>query len=154
MKKVTVNILCVLFLTFSGLISAAEPFEAEITARQSLMQLLKFNISILGEMAKGNRDYNAELAENSAKNIHSASLMKNGAMWPEGSDNTKLPGKTDALPAIWSNYPEVVKKHTAWTEASAALSENAGKGLKELSEYIGPLGKSCQSCHKSFRAKQ
>ncbi len=155
MKKTMIKIFGIMLISFSYLAVAAEPFEAEITARQAFMQVLKFNMGIVGDMAKGKRDYDAKLAESAAKNIHAASLMDNGAMWPKGSDNanTELTIKTAALPKIWSNFPEVVEKHKAWIEASAALSANAGKGLDALREYIVPVGKSCQSCHKSFRVK-
>ncbi len=155
MKKTIVNTLGIALLSFASLGIAAEPYEAEIKARQAFMQVLKFNLGIVGDMAKGKRDYDAKLAESVAKNVHAASLMDNGAMWPKGSDNTNadLTIKTAALPKIWSNFPEVVEKHKAWIEASTALAANAGKGLDALREYVVPVAKSCQSCHKSFRAK-
>ncbi len=153
LNKALVKVFSILLLSISQLAVSAEQFEAQIQARQAFMQVLKFNIGILGDMAKGNRDYDAKLAESSAKNIHAASLMDNSAMWPQGSDNAaKLAVKTDALPQVWSNYPGVVEKHTAWIEASASLSANAGKGLDKLRQHIGAVGKSCQGCHKSFRA--
>ncbi len=153
MKKVMVTTVCIILLSVGQLATSAELFEAEIKARQSFMQVLKFNLGILGDMAKGNREYDAKLAEGAAKNILAASLMDNSAMWPQGSDNAnkELSIETKALPKIWSNFPEVVEKHTAWIEASKALSANAGQGLQKLREHIGPVGKSCQACHKRFR---
>ncbi len=131
------------------------PFHAEITARKSVMQVAKFNIGILGAMAKGKRDYDAQLAANSAYNLHLAALMQNGAMWPKGSDtsNAALKIKTTAKPEIWDNFPQVGKHHKAWTESSEKLSKVAGNGLDALRGAIGPVGKSCKGCHDDFRQK-
>lgn len=155
MRKTICAASCALLLATSNLTLAADPFEAEIKARQAFMQILKFNIGVLGDMAKGNRDYDAKLAENSAKNIQAASQMNNGAMWPMGSDNTnaKLSDKTKALPENWSAYPKAAEKHKVWSEASTVLAANAGNGLDQLRKHIGPLGKSCKGCHESFRAE-
>jgi cytochrome c556 len=155
MNKLLKLVMCALIVSSSTAALAEEPFENEIKARQSFMQVVKFNISILGDMAKGNRDYDSSTAEAAAKNIHMASLMNNSAMWPQGSDNknAKLSVKTRALPVIWSQYPKVVEKHEKWIETAKQLAQTAGKGLDHLRNNIGPLGKSCKSCHDKFRAK-
>lgn len=155
MKKVIATTFCALLMAISYQAVAEKPFEDEIEARKAFMQLLKFNISILGDMAKGNREYDAQLAENLAKNLHTASLMDNAAMWPKGSDNGNkvIADITKALPELWSDYPTAVEKHQDWTKASAAMAANAGKGLDSLRQSIGPVGKSCKSCHKGFKAK-
>ena len=42
---------------------ADDPFETEIKARQGLMNVYKYNIGILGAMAKGQMDFDAEAAQ-------------------------------------------------------------------------------------------
>ncbi len=146
------------FVAISAMPAAAtaDAIEDAIKARKSFMQVSAFNLSILGAMAKGERDYDAELARTLSKNLHALSLLNNGAMWPEGSGNDKpaLTDKTRALPAIWTNYPAVAEKHKAWTDASADLAATAGDGLEVLKSKMGPVGKSCGGCHKDFRAEK
>lgn len=129
--------------------------EKAVKARQGFMQVVSFNLGPLGAMAKGEMDYDAELAANNAKNLHALSTMGNGAMWPEGSDNAALgEDKTRALPAAWAADSKVGEKHQAWIDASANLAAVAGDGLDALKGAVGDVGKSCGGCHDDYRAEK
>lgn len=134
---------------------AEQPFEKEIEARKAHMQVVKYNMGILGAMAKGKRDYNAELAEAVAQNLYGAAVMNNMTMWPEGSDNSVagLEKLTKSKPEMWAEDSEVGDKHTAWVNASETMVSAAGQGLGSLKKAMGPLGKSCKGCHKAYKAK-
>ena len=96
MKKI---VLTGLGLAIAGGASAAN-VEKAIEGRQGLMQVYAFYVSVVGDMAKGNAEYNAQSAQNAADNLLAAASMKHGPMWPEGSgnDNMEFGEKTDALP--------------------------------------------------------
>lgn len=132
----------------------AGEFESEIKARQSVMRIFAFNIGILGAMAKGEKEYDAALAQTSANNLNAAVMMNNGAMWPMGSDMSSpgLADKTKAKATIWTNYPKVAEKHTSLAVATAAMVGVAGNGLDAIRSNIGAVGKGCQACHEAFRA--
>ena len=72
--------------------------------------------------------------------------------WPPGSGNDAYPGKTRALPDIWSTYPKVAEKNAAFAKAAANLATTAGDGLEALQMGMRAVGKSCGGCHKPFRA--
>jgi len=131
------------------------PHDAAIKGRQAMFQTYNFNMSILGAMAKGKMDYDADIAAQSAANLNAAANFGQSAMWPEGSDN-ETPGnaKTRALPAIWSNFPDVLEKSNALKESSAVLAAEAGNGLDALKSAIGNVGDSCKGCHDDFRAEK
>lgn len=131
-------------------LAADKSVEEAIKARQGFMEVIGFNMGILGDMAKGKRDYDAALASAAAKNIYTASTMDGGAMWPKGSDNGNpaLADKTKALPYLWQNFAEIGNKHKDWVSASEKLAASAGKSLKDLRKTIGPVGQSCKDCHK------
>jgi len=133
-------------------LSDDEASEKAIKARQGLMQVYSFNLGMLSAMAKGEQDYDAELAVIAAENLSAAASMNTGPMWPQGSSNEDH--ETRALPEIWSTYPKVAEKGKALTEASAALASVAGDGLDALKGGIGDVGKSCKGCHDDFRAKK
>jgi cytochrome c556 len=157
MKMVIKAALCAtVFATVSAPAMAADyPFADEIEARQGYFQVLKFNIGVLGAMAKGKRDYDAELAQTMANNLKNASLMNNQMMWPKGSDMDAegLSGKTKAKAAIWQEGSEIGQMNKDFAAAADTMAANAGQGIDALREAIGPLGKSCKSCHEKYRAK-
>ncbi len=129
--------------------------EKAVKARQGFMQVVAFQLGPLGAMAKGEMEYDAEVAAANAANLQALANMNNGAMWPAGSDNAALgEDKTRALPAAWAADSKVGEKHQAWADASAELAAVAGNGLDALKPAVGAVGKSCGGCHDDYRAEK
>lgn len=123
-----------------------------IKARQSLMSLQAFNIGLLGGMAKGEVEYNADAATAAATNLAALAKMDQSRMWPPGSDNAALGDDvTEALPAIWAADSKIGDDAMALVEATAAMQTAAGEGLDALRGAIGPVGKACGGCHENYR---
>ena len=139
-----------LTLTLSAF-AADDPNEKAIKARQAVMKLQSWYAGPLFAMAKGEIEYDAEMAKTYAANLSIMADVEGGAMWPEGTDNDAYEGKTRALPDIWLTMPEVGKKAEALSETAAALAEVAGDGLDALRSRIGSVGKACKGCHDDFR---
>ncbi len=142
-------------MLITGLSTAAE-VEDIIKARQSFMRVYAFNIGLVGDMAKGKTEYNAEIAANAAQNLLALSKMKNGPMWPKGSSkaDSGLDGKTRALPEIWTTFPEVSERGTDLTKALEDFVGVAGKDLASLRKGMKSVGEGCKGCHKKFRAEK
>ena len=134
-------------------IAADSPEEKAVKARRGYYQLVLHNAGPLFGMAKGDVEYNAEAAMTSANNLKALSSMNVGSLWPAGSDNEALPGKTRALPKIWADFPGVGEKAQAFKAAIDGVVANAGGGLDSLRGAVGPLGASCKGCHDNYRAK-
>ncbi len=134
-------------------IAADSPEEKAVKARRGYYQLVLHNAGPLFGMAKGDVSYNAEMATTAANNLKALAGMNVGSMWPAGSDNEALPGKTRALPKIWADFPGVGEKAKAFGAAVDGLVANAGGGLDSLRGAVGPLGASCKGCHDNYRAK-
>ncbi|HUV22016.1 MAG TPA: cytochrome c, partial [Gammaproteobacteria bacterium] len=101
MKSVTKTCLLLIGITFTAAAySADDPLEKAIKARQGEMQLRSFNAGPLFGMAKGEIDYDAELAKKLAGNLKLMLDLDNGRAWAKGSDNENYAGKTTALPKI------------------------------------------------------
>ncbi|SMX35152.1 c-type cytochrome [Actibacterium lipolyticum] len=124
--------------------------EAAIKARKAHMQLYAFNLGVLGAMAKGEMEYNAEAAQGAAGNISALTKMNQGAFWPQDSDSLSAEN-TRALPDIWENFPDVMEKSNALVQAATAMDAAAGTDLASLQGAIGPLGQACGACHKKYR---
>lgn len=125
-----------------------------VKARQSQMTLYAFNIGLLGGMAKGDIEYNADAAAAAAANLAALSQLDQSRLWPQGSDNVALGADTtEALPAIWEAGSTVGDKGMALATAAIALEQAAGGGLDALRGAIGDVGKSCGGCHETYRQK-
>ena len=141
-------------LLLTGPAIAEGEFDKPIKARKALMQIYSFNLGQLGAMAKGEAEYNSELAADLAQNLLAAAKMKNAKMWPQGSDNVALPEMTRALPETWSTYPKVAEKQKALVAALETFAPLAGKDLESLQGGIKAVGGGCGGCHKPFRAEK
>lgn len=161
MKKLIGTAFLVLVFWFSGLVAAHvahgagdDPLLKAIKARQAEMTLRSFNAGPLFGMAKGDIEYDAELAATLANNLLTLTTVNSGRMWPEGSDNEAWPDDTRSLPEIWTTYPDIEDKEKAYVDAITALAGVAGNGLGELRSVIGDVGQSCKGCHDDFRAEE
>lgn len=153
MKKAlaTAGIVLALGVTAESGFAADEPFAKEIKARKAVMQIQAFNLSILGAMAKGKMPYDAKMAQNAADNLNAAVNMKNGAMWPKGSDTDALGKRTRAKPEAWTKYPKVAEKSMALKEAAAKMAAAAGNGLDAVKANMKGVGQGCKGCHEIAR---
>lgn len=136
----------------TGPVSAAESFAKEIKARKAVMQIYSFNLGILGSMAKGKMAYDAKKAQAAAENLAAAANMKNGAMWPKGSDNVALGKRTRAKPEAWTKYPEIAPHGKSLKAAAAKMAAVAGNGVDAIKANMKAIGQSCGGCHKIARA--
>ena len=154
-KTLLAALFCVTGLAAVATAQDKGPHDNAIKGRQAMFQTYNFNMGVLGAMAKGKMDYNAEIAAQSAANLQAAANFGQAAMWPEGSDSeTAGNAKNRALPAIWSNFPDVMEKGNALKMASEKLAAEAGNGLDALQAAIGDVGGTCKACHDDYRAKK
>ncbi len=137
----------------AGAASSADEFDGAIKARKAEMVLRAFYLGQLGAMAKGNVEYNAEAATGAANSLKILTQLDGKNMWPKGSDNAALGDKTEALPALWENFPKVIESVKALSAAADGMADAAGKDLASLQAAMGPVGQACGACHKQFRKK-
>ena len=135
-------------------LAADDPLLKAIKARQGEMQLRSFNAGPLFGMAKGEIDYDAEMAKKLAGNLKLMLDLDNGRAWAQGSDITHYADETTALPKIWTTYPEIADYGKKYVMAVNELVAVAGDGRDALKSKIGAVGKSCKGCHDEFREKK
>ena len=122
-----------------------------VKARKAHMQLYAHNLGILGGMARGNAEYDAEAASAAASNLAALTQLNQMTYWAPGTDSDALPGETRALPALWENIPDAVAKGQELAAAAMALSETAGNGLEAVQAGLGPVGRVCGQCHEAYQ---
>jgi cytochrome c556 len=154
MKVITKSLLMAIVMTLpAGVAFSAGEFDWPVKARKAEMTLRAFNLGQLGAMAKGTMEYNADVAKAAAHNLKVMTTLNGMAMWPKGSDNVALGDKTNALPALWENFPKVIEAVKALSAAAGVMADAAGKDLASLQGAMGDVGKACGSCHQQFRKK-
>ncbi|MBF9031544.1 cytochrome c [Rhodobacterales bacterium HKCCE3408] len=134
-------------------LAPAQEFQGQLGARQGQMRIMALNLGILGGMARGNTEYNAELAMIAAQNIHAVTMINQAVMWPEGSNADAIEG-TRALPAIWEDFDGFLGHWSDLGAAAETLVAEAGNGLEPMQGALGGLGQECGSCHDAFRQEQ
>lgn len=122
-----------------------------IEARQSHMKLLAYNLRLLGDMARGIIDYDANAANAAASNLAAVARLSQANYWINRSSNADVPGLTHALPSIISNHADRQAKINALITAADAMARSAGT-LRGVQTAIGAVGGACGSCHKVHRA--
>ena len=132
---------------------AAADIETAVDMRKSQFKLYSFNLGVLGGMAQGEIEYDAEAAQTAADNLYHLTRHDQGRMWPEGSDNASIEG-TRALPAIWDDLEGFANRFSALQDGAAAMQIAAGEGLDTMRGALGGVGGACQACHQEFRASE
>ncbi|GGL80040.1 c-type cytochrome [Wenxinia marina] len=149
MRKLTILSAAVI-LSGGVALAQQDPLEAAVEARQSHMELQGMMVGVLGGMARGNMEYDAETAQAAADNLAALASMSHRFYWPEGTAAGEIEDSR-ALPAIWEN-PEEFQAHVdQLDEAAAGLVQVAGDGLEAMQAGLGPVGQACGSCHEDFR---
>lgn len=143
-----------LAVTLSGAAIAQDaPFAREIKARQGIMVYRAMQLGVLGGMAKGEIDYNAEAAQKAADNLVVAVTLDQSMLWPKGSGHSANAAST-ANDDIWKDGSDIGAKGKAMVEAAMAMQAAAGGGLDSLKAAMGPVGEACGACHKAYRIPQ
>ena len=115
------------------------------------MKLNGHNVFYLLGMAGGRTEYDAAAAQTAADNAVLLAQISQSRYWPPGSDSDAVEG-TNALPALWENFPDVIEKLNAVTAAALELQAVAGTGLEPMGAAATALNNACNACHKAYRA--
>lgn len=140
-------------LTGLSLPALAQGQNPAVSARQGHMQVMALNIGVLGGMARGNTDYDAEAAQAAADNLVTMGNISQRFYWPEGTDSESIEG-TRALPVLWADQAALFEIAGRFGPATEGLAAVAGDGLDAMRAALGPVGAVCGDCHDGFREER
>ncbi len=132
-----------------------EPTPAERAAsaaetRQAVFKLLGYNMGTIGAMAKGDIEFDAEIAERNARRI--ATLA---SMIPElfaRMDTREFDVETEALDVIWENPEKFKSRAMDLVDGANEFADIAANGdRREIIGNVRALGSNCGNCHDDFR---
>lgn len=130
--------------------SPAEQAAAATETRQAVFKLLGYNMSTISGMARGEVEFDAEIAERNARRI--ASLAP---MIPElfaRMDTRDFDVETEALDVIWEDPEGFESRAMDLVEGANEFADIAAGG--DRMETIGSVrafGSNCGNCHDDYR---
>lgn len=130
---------------------AQSDFSAQLKARQGQFRIMAINLGIIGDMAQGKSEYNAEAAQAAADTLVAVSMIQQAPHWPAGSDNMAIEG-TRAQPTIWEQNDDFLAKWADFGTAAKAMQAAASGGAEGLGPVMGQIGGTCKACHDTHRA--
>lgn len=117
-----------------------------VKERMDLMQVIRQNTGVLGDMASGKAAFDATAAA-TAKAALAAAAGEIPAKFEAEETDPVDEAKTD----IWMMFDEFTLKAEALVTAAEAVDVASLEGLQGSMRAVGG---SCQSCHETFRAKK
>lgn len=118
--------------------------------RHELMEDVRDAAKPVGQMLKGELEFDAEVVMSSLETWHAASLVF-GDLFPEGTESGM---KTEAAPAIWEDRAGFDAALLKWREAVEAAQAAAPMTLEEARPIVSPVFKTCKGCHDTYRIEE
>lgn len=138
----TLAIASVVALSGSALIAHANVENPTVKARMDLMSAIGADMKTLGQMAKGQIDFDAAAAQAALDAMAAAA-----AEIPAKFEANETDPESDAADAIWENWDDfVAKAETLKAAAGATVTDAASLGAA-----MGSVGPTCGGCHKPYK---
>ncbi|MEX1198978.1 MAG: cytochrome c [Pseudohongiellaceae bacterium] len=123
---------------------------AATETRQAVFKLLGFHMGPIGAMARGDREFDAELAERNARRIAELAPMIPDVV--AAMDTRDFDVETEALPRIWDNMDAFEQAAADLEEGANQFAETAAGGDRmEVIGAVRAFGSNCGNCHDDFR---
>ena len=128
-------------------IERTEPLQS---LRQSFFAIVGMTFGPMGDMVKGEIEWNDEQFAAWADDLASVSKVSVERGFASGSDK----GKTRAKPAIWENSDDFAQKLANFRSEAAALAVAASSGDKAAKiEQFKQTGGTCKACHDNYKSR-
>ena len=124
--------------------------ETAVKARNAHMELYAYNLGILGGMARGNVEYNADRARRAADDLVALTRLDQSGYWIPGTDSLAFEGSR-LKPGFFDDPSDTAAKGEALADAATEMQAAAGTGVDGVRGAMTALGGACSSCHRSYR---
>lgn len=115
--------------------------------RHELMEDVGKAAKVIGQMLRGDTEYDAAAAMESLDTFKQAS-GEFGDLFPAGSETGE---GTEAAPAIWEDREGFDAALQDWADAVDAAIAAAPATLDEAKPTLGPIFQTCKGCHDNYR---
>jgi cytochrome c556 len=144
---ITASLAAVVTIPAAAHIERTEPLQS---LRQSFFAIVGMTFGPMGDMVKGEIEWNDEQFAAWADDLASVSKVSVERGFAPGSDK----GKTRAKPAIWENSDDFAQKLANFRSEAAALAVAASSGDKAAKiEQFKQTGGTCKACHDNYKSR-
>lgn len=128
---------------------SAKPEEA-IAYRKAVMTVIGHHFGLMAAVVKDQQPYNRDAFATNATLVETFSKLPWEAFLVPGSDK----GDTKLQPEAFKEQARFKADGKAFEDQAVKLVAAAGSGdLEAIKTQFGELAKSCQECHRQFRAR-
>ncbi len=152
MKKLFKMALCVVLVGsfFTAAYAQFAKPEDAVEYRKAVMTLIGHHFMQIAAVVKGQQPYEKNAVARDATLVETLSKLPWEAFMVPGTDKGDTKLQPDAFKEP-SKFSEDGKRFEA--EAAKLVSAANGGNLDAIKSQFGEVGKSCQECHKQFRAR-
>ena len=128
-------------------IDRSEPLQS---LRQSYFAIVGMTFGPMGDMVKGDIEWNGEQFAAWASDLAAVSSVTVERGFAPGSDK----GKTRARPEIWDNKADFEEKLGNFRMEAAKLAEVAATGDRQaIAGQFRQTGGACKACHDNYKSR-
>lgn len=117
-----------------------------VIKRMEVMKAIGASMKTLSGMAKGEMAFDAGKA-----NAAVATIAEKGMTAPALFKANESDHATEALPAIWENWDDFVKKSDTMVMTAKGIDKISDQ--EALGAALGQIGGTCKACHDDYRKK-
>ncbi|MCK0125966.1 cytochrome c [Gelidibacter sp. F2691] len=136
-----------LTISVAGVAAHADATNPTVIKRMEAMKAIGGSMKTLSGMAKGEMEFDATKA-----NAAVATIAEKGMTVPALFEANEADPATEALPAIWENWDDFVKKSENMVMAAKGVAEISDQGA--IGAALGQIGGTCKACHDDYRVKK
>jgi cytochrome c556 len=118
-----------------------------LVARQDLMKSVGKATKPVGQMLRGQADFDAAVVMESLKTYEDVSA-EFGELFPVGSESGE---ETEAAPAIWEDRAGFEEALATWQKSISEALAAKPATLESAKPVLSNVLKSCKGCHDTYR---
>jgi len=144
MKRIAVAVVAPAVACATAVLAHEGVTNPAVLERMEQMVEIAENTEVLGEMAKGERPFEAQVARDAA-----AAIARHAAETPALFEARETDPNSEALPAIWQEFDrfEALSAELAEAARTAARIETR----EDLRPALAGIGQACRACHEEYR---
>ena len=146
----TTTIRSTIFLASIAIASIAVAGEGPQHERHELMESAKDAAKPIGQMLKGETDYDADVMMTSLQTFLDIS-DEFGGLFPPGTESGE---GTEAAPAIWEDREGFDQALADWRAAVETAIEAHPASVEDAKPVVGPVFNACKNCHDTYRIEE
>ncbi|MGJ8546680.1 MAG: c-type cytochrome [Sulfitobacter sp.] len=119
-----------------------------VSARHAQMEMIAYHTGILGGIAKGEAEFDADTVRAAAENLQALASLAPATLWTPGTEQGAVEGSR-AKAEVFSDMAGFETKLADLANAAGAVAGAADAAA--VGAGMGAVGGACKACHETYR---